>query len=272
MTRPLPPSGPHLPGRRTSRLVTALVAVAVSSTACGPAADAAPPAPDSTTFEIAGQRAVLLEPEQPNGRLVVYLHGASGGADDVLAQGDRARGDLAAGLAAAGYAVAASDAHGAAWGNPASVADYQALTAEARRRSGATSVYLLAESMGGLAAVQLTAPGALDGLRALAGIYPVCDLSSVRAGFAASVDAAYGGDADAAVAALSPVRPDPSVPLQIWASADDTVVPAAQNAEVCVAEALAAGGSARLVRTVGDHGDPSDFALDDLLEFYDSAP
>ena len=277
--------------RRRSRLIAGLVAVLVSAACSGPADHTAPappvaptvptpavptpagpaPTPTVSSLTVAGQPALLLEPVHPNGRLVLFLHGASGRAGDLRAVGDRARADLAAGLVTAGYAVAASDAHGDAWGSAASVADYQALATEARRRTGASSVYLLAESMGGLPAAQLTAPGALADLHALAGIYPVCDLSSIRAGFTASIEAAYGSDTDAAVAALSPVRPDPAVPLLIWASADDTVVPTARNAEVCVADVLARGGEARLIPTVGDHGDPSNFALSDLLSFYDAA-
>ena len=273
--------------RHTSRLVAGVVALLVSAACSGPAAEhttsavtttvpaptvaPAGTAPTYSDLTVAGQPSLLLEPVHPNGRLVLFLHGASGRAADLRAVGDRARADLAAGLVTAGYAVAASDAHGDAWGSAASVADYQALATEARRRTGASSVYLLAESMGGLPAAQLTAPGALADLRALAGIYPVCDLSSIRAGFTASIEAAHGSDTDAAVAALSPVRPDPAVPLLIWASADDTVVPTARNAEVCVADVLARGGEARLIPTVGDHGDPSNFALSDLLSFYDAA-
>jgi predicted peptidase len=54
------------------------------------------------------------------------------------------------------------------WGSPASVADYVRLA----HRLGYPRIYILAESMGGLDAVQL-----IDRLHpeAWAGIYPVCD-------------------------------------------------------------------------------------------------
>jgi pimeloyl-ACP methyl ester carboxylesterase len=288
--------GSPLPDRRRRRTLAAAVTVALLSCgACGPTAapsgggPAGASAPDSVSssasapdgtpesgpvtlfLTVGDQQAVVRSPAHPNGRLVLFLHGASGSAEDVLRIGDGLRADLVAGLVAAGYVVAAGDAHGAAWGNAASVADYEALVSEARRRTGATSVYLLAESMGGLAAAQLTTPGRVDGLRAYAGIYPVCDLSSVRGIFAASIDAAHGADSDAAVAALSPVRPDPAVPLMIWASAADTVVPREQNADVCVAEVHAGGGQAVLNSTVGEHGDPSNFVLPQVLAFFDAA-
>ena len=56
----------------------------------------------------------------------------------------------------------------------------------------------------------------------------------------------------------------------VWASAHDTVVPAAKNAAYCVAADRAAGGTATYVHTTGDHGDPSNFQPLAVLHFFDS--
>ena len=255
----------------TGRAASSASADPPSSTVQPTATPGPPLSPGLHRLTVSEQAAVVLVPTTANGRLIVFAHGAEGSAESVLAVGDQARADLTAGLVAAGYTVAASDAGGDAWGNAASVEDYRALAQEAAARTGTTSVYLIGESMGGLPAAQLTQRGRLPGLRAYAGIYPVCDLSSVQARFADSILAANGTGTAALVAQLSPVVLDGSVPIMMWASPGDTIVPSAQNAGACVDEARAAGGRAELVSTIGDHGDVSNFDLVALLAFFDSA-
>lgn len=218
---------------------------------------------------VGGEGAVVLVPEVPNGRLVVYAHGY--GADLRNIPDDEAFGALAQGLVDAGYAVAASTAGGDAWGDAASVDAHAVLAATARRLTGAADVYLVAESMGGLAGAQLVTGDRIEGLRAYAGLQPLCDLASIYSWFPDSIDAVYGPDAAAAVARLSPVRLDADVPVRLWASDADTVVTRARNAEVCAAQVRAAGGEAQVVPVSGDHGDPSHYDLPGLLAFFDAA-
>ncbi|MGY1682412.1 alpha/beta hydrolase family protein [Geodermatophilus sp. SYSU D01176] len=253
--------------------------VLLTLTACSSGTEATPPAPPApptptaapgtTRFQVAGVDAVLRVPEQANGRLVVYLHGAGGTAESILGTEPRAR--LVEGLVDEGYAVVASDAHGDAWGNAESVAAHAAAAEEAAARTGTTSVFLLAESMGGLPGAQLTTGSELDEVEALAGIYPVCDLSSVYPRFADSVDAAHGDDVDAALDRLSPVDPAGSVPVMVWASPQDTVVPKAANGDACVRQAREAGADAIVVESTGEHGDPSHFDLPTVLAFFHSS-
>jgi hypothetical protein len=206
---------------------------------------------------------------QPNGRLVVYAHGYGGRSDALLSRD--AVGALAAGLVAAGYAVASSDAAGDAWGDDASVDDYTELAATVSARVGATDVFLLAESMGGLAAARLVEERRIEGLRAYAGIYPLCDLGSVYDDFQESVDAAYGSAVPQALTDLSPVRLGGGVPVLFWASPDDTTVDKERNADVCAAQVAADGGSAVVVETEGKHLDASNFDLGALLDFFESS-
>ncbi|GAB3299739.1 hypothetical protein GCM10027451_01460 [Geodermatophilus aquaeductus] len=225
--------------------------------------------PGVHSLEVAGEPATVLVPDRPAGRLVVYAHGY--GADLGALLDDEAFGGLAQGLLASGYAVAASDAGGDAWGSAPSVEAHAALAATARGLTGADEVFLVAESMGGLAGAQLVTGDRIEGLRAYAGIAPLCDLGSVYGDFTESVDAAYGADVDEALERLSPVRLDAGVPVRLWASEDDTVVARDRNADVCAAQVLADGGTAQVVATRGQHGDPSHYDLDGVLAFFDDA-
>ncbi|SNS73233.1 hypothetical protein SAMN06893096_10783 [Geodermatophilus pulveris] len=218
--------------------------------------------------EVGGQAAVVVRPQQPNGRLVLYAHGLDARGTAVLA--GEGFGALADGLVAAGYAVAASDAGGDAWGDAASVDAHAALAAAVTDLVDATDVYLVAESMGGLAGARLVEGRRIPGLRAYAGIQPLCDLGSVYDDHAASIDTAYGPAVDGALRALSPVRLDAAVPAVFWASAEDTVVDRARNADVCAAQVVADGGSAVVRAAEGEHGDPSHYDLGALLDLFAS--
>lgn len=263
-----------------------LVAVALLVSACaddkppagrGPTAGPTAPgvaqvarlAPGAHDLVVGGEAATVLVPEHPNGRLVVYVHGFDGRAGAVLSD-DRV-GGLAAGLVAEGYAVASSDAAGNAWGDDASVDDYATLAATVSAGTGATDVFLLAESMGGLAAARLVHERRIGELRAYAGIYPLCDLSSVYDDFRESVDGAYGPAVPEALDRLSPVALDGAVPVLFWASPEDVTVDKERNADVCAAQVVADGGSAVVVETDGRHLDASNFRLDALLRFFESA-
>lgn len=284
------------PGRRRARppaglrivRAWAVLAVPVLLSGCGgaaaePPAAAAPAAtsgpapatalptlgPGPQAIAVEGEPALVVLPERPNGRLVLYAHGY--GADSAALLNDTGFGGLVDGLAAAGYAVAASDAGGDAWGSAASVDAYAALAATVAPQVGAGEVFLVAESMGGLAGSQLVEGGRVDGLRAYAGISPLCDLSSVYDEFAESIHTAYGSDVDDALDELSPVPLGGTVPVRFWASDDDRVVDRDRNALVCASQVAADGGSAEVVEATGDHGDPSNFDLDGLLGFFDAA-
>ncbi len=77
-------------------------------------------------LDVAGGPAVVLVPQSPSGRLVLYAHGY--GADLAALRDDEAFGGMATGPVAAGHAVAAA-AEGDAWGNAASVEAHAALAA-----------------------------------------------------------------------------------------------------------------------------------------------
>lgn len=209
-------------------------------------------------------RTLVLLPARSRGRLVLFVHGSGGNEHSLLLERKRER--VANALLADGYVLAAALAGGNAWGNPTTVQDYRAFATALMQRYHLTRVYMMAESMGGLAGMQLG--NRLTAARALVGIYPVCDLRTMlrHRSFTAAIAAAWAGRGAEAVEPVAPAR----LPTMVWASAGDTVVPRASNGASCVARARAAGTSATLVPTAGEHGDPSNFQAAAVVRFFDA--
>jgi pimeloyl-ACP methyl ester carboxylesterase len=211
----------------------------------------------------ARRQSMLVVPEHPVGALAVYVHGSGQGRRSIL---DSPRDfGVAHALADHGYLVLAADAGGKAWGNAASIADYTALIETTVRHYRIRDVFLMAESMGGLATMQLARR--VPRVRAVTAWYPVCDLRTMAKlpRFAHAIAAAWAGT-DRSV--VSPVSV-PRVPMTIWASPKDTVVSSARNAAYCAAAGEAAGGTVDYVHTVGEHGDPSNFRPEAVLHFFE---
>jgi hypothetical protein len=214
-------------------------------------------------FSVDGQRAILRLPHGAGRkRLVLYVHGASGSAEAIDEAPVEA---LTEALLTDGFAVAADDAGGPqTWGDPESVADYVRLVDRLRFKE----VVVIAQSMGGLAGVRL-----IDKLHpsAWVGIYPVCNAAVAYENpeLTPFVEEAWHGPPPKY---LSPVRARGvrGLPVLIWASPQDTVVPFKENAKVCAEEMRRGGASVRLIRTTGDHGDPSNFRPRELVGFLDA--
>jgi len=207
---------------------------------------------------------VLVVPAHPVGALAVFVHGSGQTRYSIL----RTKRDfiVARELVEHGYLVLAADAGDRAWGDPASVADYERLIGATARERHVRDVFLMAESMGGLATMQLAAR--VPDVRAVAAWYPVCDLRTMqhKPHFAAAIAKAWAtGDRRV----VSPVAVPP-VPITIWASPDDTVVSAAHNAAVCAAEGRRAGATVTYVHTTGEHGSLSNFHPAQVLSFFDA--
>ena len=277
----VPAALPHLSSRLLGALAAVVVAAAAlsgcaatppSGTGLGGLAPAAIPARSAaaavaaTTVTVVDEphtSSVLLVPAHPRA-LAVFVHGSGQTHDAILTiDHDRA---VAQELARHGYVVLATDAGGRAWGDPASVEDYERLITSTESRYDVHQVDLVAESMGGLATMQLAAR--MQDVAAVTAWYPVCDLRTMehKPAFAAAITKAWAG---ADRSAVSPVQVPP-VPMMVWASPDDTVVDASRNAALCVTEGRAAGGSVISIRTTGNHGDPSNFHPAEVLAFFDA--
>jgi pimeloyl-ACP methyl ester carboxylesterase len=117
---------------------------------------------------------------------VVFLHGYRG--DEQLVQGRH--GDLAIRLNRAGWTLAASAAHGNAWGNDASVDHYERLVGHLRAEYGVQRVVLLGVSMGALAGLRLVERGVTN---EFVGVSAVTDMTTLRnALLRRSIEATYG--------------------------------------------------------------------------------
>lgn len=229
---------------------------------------------DIARFEVRGQAAALITPKQRTSKVVIYMHGAGERIESAFR--DVAKDGTFKTLLDAGYALAATDAHGDNWGNPASVQDQLALVAELRKR-GLPDVYVLALSMGGLDGFQVLGRVAV---KAWAGIFPACDLGSVwDVGlYRGQIRAAYGLGARAsprrALRGRSPVAIDPpqGLPMRFWASPGDRVIPTRPNTAACAAIARRRGARVEVTTTRGDHGHISNYDPAGVLALFQSAP
>ncbi len=218
-------------------------------------------------FTLGGQRDQVIRPSVPNGDLVLYVHGAGGSAAS-LEEAPQATKILQP-LLAAGFTVASSDADGPqTWGNPASVAAYVALAHHLRH----ARIGIVAQSMGGLDGVQL-----IDLLHpfAWAGIYPVDNLASIGPSISPLYwqifETAWEGQPPKSV---SPAKAEDvtDLPVLLWASPEDTIVPKVENADVMAHWMRRGGAHVTEVTTEGDHGDPSNFQPARLVRFFLKAP
>lgn len=216
---------------------------------------------------------MLITPQHATTKVVIYMHGSGENAESIFR--DPAKQEIFRTLLRAGYALAADDAHGDNWGNPASERDALNLVAAVLRR-GFRDVYVIALSMGGFNGFQLL--GAVP-IKAWAGIFPACDLASVYAVglYPGQIRSAYGvrsgGSARAALRDRSPVAvdPPPGLPMRFWASPDDRVIPKRANTDACAALARRAGADVEVTATRGDHGDASNYDAAGILRLFDSA-
>jgi pimeloyl-ACP methyl ester carboxylesterase len=199
---------------------------------------------------------VVFRPPVSTDRVIVFIHGSGGHASDLTKKSIE-------GLLEYGFAVAASDADGPQnWGNPASVADYEHLI----HRLGYKRIYLAGGSMGGLDAMQLLGRVHPE---AVALTSPVCDLSRLGVISPVAIEQAWGKSRPAY---LSPVVPHPEkgLPVDIWASPEDTWVPKRWNANVCARELRHRGAIVHEFSVTGDHPEAAP-GPNEILDFFESA-
>jgi hypothetical protein len=234
---------------------------------------------DRANVTISGQATMYLVPTAPqNGTLVVYHHGVGENEDAWLA--DTLKDTVRDALLADGYILAGSNAHDENWGNAASVADYNALYADAAARFTLTKVMFLSQSMGGLSGLNCVVDSTIP-VAGWAGIYPVCSLADMFANnagaYAAAIRAAYGIAADGSDYAAKTAGCDPllvaateyTIPMRFYASAADTVVGKTANSDAMSAHVADNTPEESVVVCSGDHGDPSHFQPSDLIAFFE---
>lgn len=188
----------------------------------------------------------VLRPSHPTNRVVIFFHGAGGLAKNLDEKHNPMVPPAVRILLRRGFAVAASDAEGRQnWGDPASVADDLHLI----DRLGYERVFFYALSMGGLDAMQLISKVHPE---AVAAVAPVCNVSSLGPALTTDIGEIWG---ESRPSYLSPVVPRAyaGLPVKIWASPEDTWVPAEQNGDVCAAELRGEGAEVTQTATTGQH-------------------
>jgi predicted esterase len=244
-------------------VVCLLLGSAVAGLACSSASTRPTRLPTGYS-SVNGTPALVLRPKKPTNRLVLYIHG-SGSQADVLEEEQLA--PTVHALLRRGFAVAASNGGGEYnWGSAESVQDSVRLA----ERTGYKHVYILAQSMGGIGGVEL-----IDRLHpvAWAGIFPVCDARSIwnLGDEAAEIEAVWGPGPPPG--RISPVkaRDVKGMPIMMFSSPEDTVVPKKENADRCAAWMRREGAHVTVVQTTGQHGDPSNFQPGRLSSFFAGA-
>jgi alpha-beta hydrolase superfamily lysophospholipase len=262
--RPAPASG------RGRAAAAAVAAGALLLAGCGGSGTPDPePEVQVDTFSLGGQDAVaLVQTDDPTG-LVVFMHGLD---DDAGALSEEAkRTELADRLLAEGYVVAAGDAHLNAFGNEASQQDYVALAADVSERYGTSETFLLAESMGAVAGLQILADESIPDVRGLALISPLVDLDVVLGTEQESqVLEAYEGTFPTGEQnpAQRPAEAWAGDNLRFYLATEDEVVINSDNAEPLV-ERLEDVADVSVVECEGEHVAPSCFQGEDLVEWFE---
>ncbi|MGK5110459.1 MULTISPECIES: serine aminopeptidase domain-containing protein [unclassified Geodermatophilus] len=264
------------PSRGARRRVAALATTALLA-GCGGGAAESPEVPEVepevTELTVDAQDAVAIAPGEGDPRgLVVFLHGLD---DDAGALSEeQKRIDMVDRLVAAGYVVAGSDGHLNAFGNEASQAGYVALAAELAERYGTTDTYLIAESMGAVAGLQLLADERIPDVRGMALISPLVDLDVVLGTQQEpQVLQAYDGTFPTGEQnpAARPAEDWAGTSMRFYLATEDEVVINADNAEPFVARVEDAADIS-VVECEGEHVAPSCFQGEDLAEWFADLP
>lgn len=173
---------------------------------------------------------------QPGGRLALFAHGRGGTYLDAMTAGQGL--EVVRALAGQGYLVLACEFGGAVWGNDTAKARIATAIAYAATTWGAATakVTLLGASMGALDVLNW-AKDNVGQVARIALCVPVVDLVDFkgqnRGGFAAEIQAAYGG---AGPYAAAEAGHDPmqfasalaALPVKSWYATDDPLVPQAR--------------------------------------------
>ena len=248
---------------------TSTTSTSTSTTAPTPTTEEATSPPQRRTLsrltvvhrDIGGAPATIVKPvvAHPRG-LVIYVHGSTDDENTFITHETRV--PLTEEIVGAGYEMASSRAGGDAWGNPASVAAYQALADALRTETATPATFILAESMGGVAGLLLVANHGIPDLKGFVGISAVTDLRVflVRPDERDSVRAAFGGGDPPA--SSNPIQRPPSefagVPLRLYASPGDTDVLIAKNTNPFAARLRSVPGTdVTVVPCQGNHGNGS---------------
>lgn len=167
-------------------------------------------------------------------------------------------------LVNAGWIVAASNAHGDAWGGEESAEDYKALYAHISKEYKIAETVVVSLSMGAISGLELVEEKSIPNIAGWVGVSPVTDLPAM----AATDDwreVIHSKLDDAEIAELDPMRRSlGSVPLTVYTSPTDKITPTPVHAEP-----FAKKHKARVVTCTGGHVAPDCFRAEDVISLAD---
>lgn len=203
-----------------------------------------------------------FDPRRPT-PLAMIFHGAGGDA--------ASHGFIEGTLSTAGYIVAMSDGSAPVhMGNEAAVDEYARLYRYCRDRLPIGPVVVVSESMGGLAGLNLIAQQAVPRPAAWLAYFPATNLRALydlTPDNATNIRTAYGIAPDGSDYAARTAGHDPNlrpvddfggIPMLVFHSPDDTIVPKTSNVDLLMPRIGGRAAEATVVVTSGDHGDELD--------------
>jgi pimeloyl-ACP methyl ester carboxylesterase len=198
--------------------------------------------------------------------VVIFFHGLDNHEGSLIA--DEPHKELTDDLVNAGFAVISSNAGGNAYGNPASQRNYRELAKQAVEHYRVQNVFLLAESMGAIAAANLLASGDPPNVLGLAAISPVLNLANPPSEHRDAIASSFPADS---IEAVDPIGLPPEEfqgkNVRIYATPEDSLVLTDVNALAFQARF----GSVANISTVsctGPHLDRSCIQGDDIVKWF----
>jgi pimeloyl-ACP methyl ester carboxylesterase len=176
------------------------------------------------TVSIDDDRALIITPDDFEGRAVVVTHGS--GADERVTRLDYME-QFTADMLDAGWIVASANAEGEAWGSVPSQDDYVALSEYLSTDRGVDEILVVSFSMGAVSGLNITADERIPNQVGWVGINPVTNLSAAHgdARFTDLIEDALSLGEQAAVDPRRLTSTDFTVPLVVFSGDADTTVP-----------------------------------------------
>lgn len=198
--------------------------------------------------------------------VVIFFHGLDNQEYSLIA--DEPHKKLTDKLVNAGFAVIASKAGGNAYGNPASQRNYRELARQAVEHYRVENVFLLAESMGAIAAANLLASGDPPKVLGLAAISPVLNLANPPSEHQEAVELSFPDQSVESVNPINlPAQEFQGKRMRIYASPEDSLVTSDVNALAFQAR-FGDVADISVVSCTGPHGDPSCIQPDDIAKWF----
>lgn len=205
--------------------------------------------------------------------LVIFFHGLNGDHDNFIGN-NKSRTVAHALLDNSRYILCESNAQGQNFGNDASLDDYFAVYDYVTRTYNIESVFLIGQSMGGIASLLALHDGRFENVKAWVGIAALTNLTEANT---QRLKDAYGytndSDYEVVTAGHDPMlyaASDYLVAFRAYASYDDPTVQRADNSDLFIALCTLAN-EAEVVACSGTHISNEHYQPSDVLEFFSRA-